>query len=192
MKGRVALPRNGFTLIEILVALVVLAFGIVGVIAIQATAKKGSFEAEQRSVAVALGNDILARMRANPAAALTNLYNGSYGNGANAFAIDCSGPGANCDFANMAAYDRFQFEQTVMGANVTALSNNAAVGGLVEPLVCVRQQAGAVTVVVSWQSMTSTSAGGANNDDAFIAGCGAENEFRRQHVLQSFLEGLVP
>ena len=53
------------TFIEVLIALVILIMGILGAVAMQATAKKGSFDAMQRSVASALAQDIIERMRGN-------------------------------------------------------------------------------------------------------------------------------
>ena len=58
------------TFIEVLIALVILIMGILGAVAMQATAKKGSFDAMQRSVASALAQDIIERMRGNDATAL--------------------------------------------------------------------------------------------------------------------------
>lgn len=57
--------QKGMTLIEVLVALVILVTGIFGAVAMQASAKKGSFDAMQRSVASALAQDIIERMRSN-------------------------------------------------------------------------------------------------------------------------------
>ena len=67
--------QNGMTFIEVIIAMVILVVGILGAVAMQASAKKGSFDAMQRSIASALAQDILERMRSNNAGAL-NLYNG--------------------------------------------------------------------------------------------------------------------
>ena len=56
---------QGFTLIEVLIAFVILSFGLLGVVALQAKAKQASFDSMQRAAAIALGNDINQRMRAN-------------------------------------------------------------------------------------------------------------------------------
>ena len=63
--------QKGMTFIEVLVALLILVTGILGAVAMQATAKKGSFDAMQRSVASALAQDILERMRSNDSTALS-------------------------------------------------------------------------------------------------------------------------
>jgi type IV pilus assembly protein PilV len=61
--------------IEVLIALVILVTGILGAVAMQATAKKGSLDALQRSIASALTQDILERMRSNDVNELNNYAN---------------------------------------------------------------------------------------------------------------------
>ena len=73
-----ALPRRGlaagFTLVEALVALVVLSIGLLGVAALQFTSLKTNHGSATRTQAVYLAYDIIDRMRANPAAANSNGY----------------------------------------------------------------------------------------------------------------------
>ena len=61
--------ERGFTLVEVLVALFVLAVGIVGAGAVQITAERTRQQASLRSEAAQLANALAARMRANPAIA---------------------------------------------------------------------------------------------------------------------------
>ena len=67
-------PQKGFTLIEVLIAFIILSFGLLGAVALQAKAKQASFDSMQRAAAVALGNDIIQRIRANDTAQLVTLY----------------------------------------------------------------------------------------------------------------------
>ena len=73
------LPRltrsAGFSLIEVLVALVVLAFGLLGVAAIQINALKTNHSAAQRSQATMLAYLMLDAMRANETVAKEGGYN---------------------------------------------------------------------------------------------------------------------
>jgi type IV pilus assembly protein PilV len=73
-----ALPRRGlaagFTLVEALVALVVLSIGLLGVAALQFTSLKTNHGSATRTQAVYLAYDIIDRMRANPAAANSHGY----------------------------------------------------------------------------------------------------------------------
>ncbi|MGI4717610.1 MAG: type IV pilus modification protein PilV [Janthinobacterium lividum] len=60
---------RGFTLVEVLVALFVLAVGIVGAGAVQLTAERTRQQASLRSEAAQLAASLAARMRVNPAIA---------------------------------------------------------------------------------------------------------------------------
>jgi len=65
----VRVRERGFTLVEVLVALFVLAVGIVGAGAVQITAERTRQQASLRSEAAQLANALVARMRVNPAIA---------------------------------------------------------------------------------------------------------------------------
>lgn len=69
-------PRNiaGVGLVEVLVAVTVLAFGMLGIAAMQATALRNGQSASQRSQAVVATYAILERMRANHAVAGNGGY----------------------------------------------------------------------------------------------------------------------
>jgi type IV pilus assembly protein PilV len=65
---------RGFTLIEALVALVVLSIGLLGVAALQITSLKMNHGSATRTQAVLLTYGIVDSMRANVAAAVANAY----------------------------------------------------------------------------------------------------------------------
>ncbi|SEP85077.1 type IV pilus assembly protein PilV [Ectothiorhodospira magna] len=69
-----SLSQRGVTLLEVLIALVVLSIGLLGLAALQATALQHNHNAAVRSQATNLSYDILDRMRANRAAALAGAY----------------------------------------------------------------------------------------------------------------------
>ena len=56
---------RGFTLIEVLVTLVILTFGLLGIAGLMAKGQRASFEAYQRQAALAIANDMAERMRSN-------------------------------------------------------------------------------------------------------------------------------
>jgi len=75
---RVSRSRHqGFTLIEILVTVIVLAIGLLGLAGLQATSVRFNHSAYLRSQATSLAYDIADRMRVNRQAALNNNYTGS-------------------------------------------------------------------------------------------------------------------
>lgn len=68
------LPRNGFTLLEVLVALFVLSIGLLGIGKLMMLSARANDSAYMRSQATALAYSILDAMRANRQAALSNGY----------------------------------------------------------------------------------------------------------------------
>jgi len=71
---------QGLTLVEILIALLVLSVGLLGLAAMQTTAVKYTTSANQRTQATALAYDLVDRMRINRLAALNNDYNVAFEN----------------------------------------------------------------------------------------------------------------
>jgi type IV pilus assembly protein PilV len=66
--------QGGFTLIEVLVSVFVLAIGLLGVAALQNTSLRNNHSAYLRSQATLLGYDAIDRMRANQPDATSGLY----------------------------------------------------------------------------------------------------------------------
>lgn len=67
----------GFTLIEVLIAVLVLSIGLIGVAALQGMSLKNTQSAFMRSQATALAYDVTDRMRANVLSAQLGLYDPS-------------------------------------------------------------------------------------------------------------------
>ncbi len=76
MKRRpsISADQRGATLIEVLVAMLVLSIGLLGLAGMQMTALKSNQSAYYRSQATVLAYDIIDRMRANRADALNGVY----------------------------------------------------------------------------------------------------------------------
>ncbi|MDT3718949.1 type IV pilus modification protein PilV [Pseudomonas oryzihabitans] len=66
--------QTGATLIEVLVAMVILAIGLLGLAGLQTVSVQSNHGAYYRSQATILANDMAERMRANRAAALAGNY----------------------------------------------------------------------------------------------------------------------
>lgn len=170
----------GMTFIEVLIALVIMVTGILGAVAMQATAKKGSFDAMQRSLASSLAQDIVERMRGNDATALVNYGKNDYGTGAyiGSKVASCTTI-AGCNSAQMLSNDQYEWESALMGADVKNGTNN--LGGLVGGLGCVTVAGNTVTVVVTWQGKAEAI------DANKAAGCGTASNARRQVVIDAFI-----
>lgn len=73
------MKQSGFTLLEVLVAVLVLAIGLLGLAGLMASTIRNNHSAYQRTQATWLAYDIADRMRVNRAAALANAYDTALG-----------------------------------------------------------------------------------------------------------------
>jgi type IV pilus assembly protein PilV len=69
---------RGFTLLEVLIALIVLSIGLLGLSGLQTTSLRNNHSAFLRSQATLVTNDIIDRMRANRDAAVDGAYDIGY------------------------------------------------------------------------------------------------------------------
>ncbi len=181
----------GMTLIEVLVALFILSTGILGAVAMQASAKKGSFDAMQRSMASSLAQDIIERMRGNDKSnlAVLNGYNGTYGvSPLSAPAVRCNNQANLCTPQQLQANDVYEWELGLMGADVK--NGTANTGGLVGVVGCVSHNNNNVLVAISWEGREETSDGAINDNTADISfgqNCGTASKKRRQIVVNGFI-----
>jgi len=74
-EGQMAHGQHGFTLIEVLVAVLVLAIGLLGIAGLQAAGLQMNNSAYQRSQAAVLTQDMADRARANTEGYQTGAYN---------------------------------------------------------------------------------------------------------------------
>lgn len=126
MRAEMTLRKNdtGFTLVEMLVALVVLTIGLLGVAALQVQAMRYNTDAYLRTQATTLAYDIADRMRANKESANLGLY--GYAAAPAATAPDCN---ANpCTGAEMALFDMSSWHATLALRLPTPSASIASVG----------------------------------------------------------------
>ena len=187
-KGCARLSRqSGFTFLEMIISFAVLATSIVGVVGMQALAKKSSFDAQQRVLATALANDIVQRMRVNTEGVSAGSYIGTY----TSFTADaninrCSNTGTPCSSAQIAANDLYEWKMAMFGADV--VQSETSVGGLISPTACISHNAGSVSVVVSWQSRTETTdAAASKTEGTLAASCGTASDKRRLVYIDTFM-----
>lgn len=95
-KCQVRAAQRGFTLLEVLIALVVLSIGLLGMAALQARALRYNHDSLVRSDATMLANDIMDRMRARA----YNLTGADAVNALNAYTAAAAGA---CATANVTA-----------------------------------------------------------------------------------------
>jgi len=121
MRGhRAHRPCAGFTLVEVLVALFVVALGVTGAAAVQAVAVRAAGEAARLADGMRLADSLAQRMRANPAAmALPDAANPYLQFDVQAAALPAAPPScygsAGCGPAELAAFDLFETAALLAG-----------------------------------------------------------------------------
>lgn len=104
---------RGFSLIEVLVAIVVLAIGILGVAALQSKSLSQGQGTMQETQAMALAYDYADRMTANPGQAFLGAYDIAPLTTISAPTPQTCGPTDNCTASQVAAADQYAWTQLV-------------------------------------------------------------------------------
>jgi type IV pilus assembly protein PilV len=168
MKPGPSFGESGFTLIDVLISLFILAFGMLALARVMAQSSLSEVEASQRSQAMTLVQDLSERINLNRknAAAYVGDYSATWGPGGGA---DCTGlTGVNedvCEWQNLLA-------------GSTTLDGTSAIGAPIAARGCVISPATNIYVIaVAWQGLVPTT----GSDSA----CGA-NAFDREENRRVF------
>ncbi|MBV2133793.1 type IV pilus modification protein PilV [Pseudomonas sp. MAP12] len=151
--NRGAPAQSGFTLIEVLVTLLILAVGLLGLAGLQTRMLATELESYQRSHALVLVQDMVNRVNANRAEA----RNGSY-SGATVYGTDTSHV---CSTASVVGADLCQWNEALQGAGA-ADADGAEVGAMIGARGCIETVSGSANsevilrVTVVWQGMSPT------------------------------------
>ena len=132
---------KGFTLIEVLVAVVILAGGLLGLAAVQSTALSNNLSAYNRSQATQLAYDIADKMRSNPTAAAKYLVAlpVSCPNGlTSGVCSSCTSPTTACSPDTLAQKDLYEWNR-----DLNAALPNGGIGSI-------ELKNGIYTVTISW------------------------------------------
>lgn len=132
----------GVGLIEILVALLVTAIGLLGLAALQGTAQQAEMESYQRSQALILLEDMANRLRVNRTE--RNRY-------ANQFVGTDQSPTTNCAADDRACQDLLDWHNALMGAAEIQGANN--VGAMIGARGCITGGPNVYDVTVAWQGI---------------------------------------
>ena len=196
MRRNVRAGSQGFTLIEVLIAVVIFSLGLLAVASLQVVARKANYEAVQRTAASQLAQGMLERMRANAVSAALVVYDGAgervLGGGTmGAPANTCQNAGAPCPATLMATADLWEWERLLDGWSEVV--NGDAVGGLVSPTACIRGEIDGATgnyeIAIAWRGVTEldppADACGQGNP-----AYGAADEFRRVIIIQTYIQAI--
>jgi type IV pilus assembly protein PilV len=159
LAGPNAKVMTGTTLIEVMIALVIMSIGLLGLASLQLTGISSNSNSEKRTQAAIVANDMVERMRANPGAVTAGAYAG-----VNYTTIDCSTPPANicedgstasadCTTTQMATYDAF-----TAWCNANTLLQSGSLSVTCTDSTGVAQACGATpyrTITVGWVNQTN-------------------------------------
>jgi type IV pilus assembly protein PilV len=189
--------QAGFTLIEVLIAVVIFAVGLLTVASLQVVARKANYEAVQRTTASHLAQGMLERMRANRSGLSTYVGGGELvlgGASRVAPANTCQNRGSPCTADNVALADLWEWEQLLDGSYERA-ADNSMVGGLVSPTACIRGPAGALvsgefSVSIAWRGTNESEVAPADDCGTGNPAYGAADAFRRVITVTTFINAL--
>jgi len=178
----------GAGLVEVMVAILVFALGLLGLAGMQLRAHQASYDAVQATRANALARDILARLGRNPTQAAAYQLE-DLGGGAHEFApVACDA--GTCTAAELAVYDLARWQRALRGEDVRD-SADAPVGGLVAGRVCIRGDGPVIRLLLTWRglsSMPSTPEPADGSPCAQVPGLyGEDNAHRRQLQASAWL-----
>ena len=162
---------RGFTLLEILIAIIVIAFGLLGLFGLQAKAQKAETESYERTQALVLIQDIVDRMNANRTDSFSQAYVTASSVGGGGKLTDCSAKtGADLDLCEWGNLLRGATE-TAGGAACSTASGAGCIGAMLSASGCiayddtteladstgaVQAGTGLYTITVVWQGLSTS------------------------------------
>lgn len=145
--GRQAKRERGFSLLEVMIALLVLSIGLLGLAGLQTFSLKYNHQSYERTQATMMINEMIDRMRANPTAVLSGTFDSvPQTNSYSGYASFGSCP-TTCTAPELANYDIYTWKKRIQDAGMLA----AGEGGIsVDPAT------GLFTLTVQWKEDENT------------------------------------
>lgn len=157
---------RGFTLLEVLIALLVFSLGVLGMAGLMAVSVRTNHSAYLRTQATFLAQSMADRMRANASWALwTNLYNGSW-TSAQTGASNCQGT-SGCDYTAIANRDIAVWTSQIARflPNATESINCSGAPSIpVSTYQMLPPYGGSCTITINWSESTLALAGSPNTE----------------------------
>jgi len=149
--------QSGFSMIEVLVSLMLIVFGLLGLLGLQARAQVAELESYQRGQALILVQDMVNRINTNRSAAGCYVSATPLGTGFTTTPVcntGSGGPTGNTVTQGIAVADLTDWDSMLDGASETRGGIN--VGSIIGARGCVSLNSGVYRVAVAWQGMAST------------------------------------
>jgi len=195
--------QSGTSLIEVLVAVAILAIGLLGIAGLQLVSKQSTFDSTQRTTATMLANFIIERIRANPSTLVTYAGTDTSPAATVGGVTLASEPAPNCSVSapcnnlELALHDIWEWEQLIDGA--VEKSGTANTGGLLQPTACITttvsaaltDRSGQYIVTIVWRGKTALTNPSTTNTCGSTSGKydnnPGDNAFRRMLVIETFV-----
>ena len=113
---RVRAAASGFTLLEVLIAIVVVAFGLLGLAGLQLFALKNNQSASARVAATSLTSDIIDRMKSNFQGVIAGNYNQPNATAYAGPSVPNCNQAGGCTPTELAQHDLFEWTARVAAA----------------------------------------------------------------------------
>jgi len=134
----------GFTLLEVLVALVVLSIGLLGIGKLMLVASRANDSAYLRSQATALAYGMFDTLRSNRLTALAGAYNVNPVSGVGAPGVNCET--TTCTAAQLAQYDLFKWQGALTAALGPTGDGTITTTNVIDPVTGSQQTMAVLTV----------------------------------------------
>jgi len=174
--------QQGFSMLEVLIAVLVFSLGIIGLAGLLIFAIQSNHVAYLRTQATFLAHNMADRMGANPAGVWTNAYNGNY-----PVTGSTSSCAAGCNPTQLAAYDQQQWSTQLTTflpnahGNITCTAAGIAYTPTAAQIDMRPPYAGTCTMTLRWNE--AGAAGGAKQGQV-TAGVTGQRPHQFQWVFQ--------
>lgn len=159
-------PRSrGFTLLEVLIAIVVFSFGLLGLAGLMVMSVKTNHSAYQRTQATFLAQSMADRMRSNTMAVWSDDYDETYPLSSSA---DPCPVGTACTYTQIATHDNVAFDRMLSSLlpNATAAIDCTPTGGITTPnLSADPPYNGLCSIQIKWAEASVARGGTASSTD---------------------------
>lgn len=184
-------PRQrGFSMIEVLVTILIVSFGLMGLAALQTRFLSAEMESYQRSQALLLVQDMAARMSANRAQ--TFIATSPYVTGTSSPLGTGDSPAADCTvLSTIADLDKCEWSKSLQGATESVTASSTNVGAMIGARGCVEQVSTdpyVYRVSVAWQGVGATAIPSLTCGSGFY---GSNDAFRRVVSLDVAAPNLI-